>query len=115
MQQETVMQTPNMDDYLIQKKIEVMIEISNKKIIAEMNAKIAKLTEEISELRRKSGESRPVFVKQEPAQQAEAPEPQREAPRSAASNSTTVARPRYGDYKSQDVSVEKFFNFGSKR
>lgn len=33
----------------------------------------------------------------------------------SSANSTTQARPRFGDYKSGDVSVEKMFYFGSKR
>ena len=32
----------------------------------------------------------------------------------AAKNSTEPIRPRFGDYKSQDVSIEKFFYFGRK-
>jgi len=32
----------------------------------------------------------------------------------AAKNSTEPVRPRFGDYKSQDVSIEKFFYFGRK-
>ena len=32
----------------------------------------------------------------------------------AAKNSSEPIRPRFGDYKSQDVSIEKFFYFGRK-
>ena len=33
----------------------------------------------------------------------------------SAKNTAEPIRPRYGDYKSEDVSIEKFFYFGNKR
>ena len=34
---------------------------------------------------------------------------------SGAARNTEPLRPRYGDYKSEDVSIEKFFYFGNKK
>jgi len=116
----------NSDDYLFQKKIEIMIDTNNKKITRELNdikEIIAKLNEDFCELRKHFNENQtaraesPLSVT--PAATAVA------SPVAISSNANLdvddlrkngqLARPRYGDYKSEDVSINKIFYFGSKK
>lgn len=96
------------DDYLLRKQIELMMEASNKKIAAELskiNEMIERLSKEIFDVKRQLNEVTKTGsmviseknVRQEPIRQE------------------TQPRPRYGDYKSEDVSVDKLFYYGNKR
>ena len=107
------------DDFFLQKKIEFLMDANNKKIAKEMTnlqSMISQLHDEIKELK-KNGPvhveaAAPVQAFVQPVQPvAPQPLPQQVTPPKPASD----VRPRYGDYTSDDVSIEKFFNYGSGR
>lgn len=110
------------DDYFLQKRVELMIDVANRKVLAEvmrLREEMQRLQQEVTSLRKHSVSSASIQVSQ-PSSMA--------APMQAAQAQTDVRRgdfsperkvsadmPRYGHYTSQDVSIEKFFNFGSGR
>lgn len=117
------------EDYFQQKKFEIMLEMNNKKFATElsnMNATIAKLTEEIADLKRRMHDVR---VSQTAAQESRAysPPPVIERPIQQTQQTTqttprtedqrvpTNPGPRTGNFKSEDVQIDKFFYFGNKR
>lgn len=127
----------NPDDYLFQKKIEIMIDSNSKKMardLADMKDAIMKLNDEICSLRKHINETR------EPVRETRAEPSRAELYPSSLSSSIAAAaagspvavstsrldsdesrkndsnlRPRFGDYKPEDVSVNKFFYCGSKK
>lgn len=107
------MNTGNSNDYMLQKKIELMIDMNSKKLmneIANINNAIAKLNEQIETIK-KNIHDKPT-VKIEPIQQIE--KPQVEMPHSQQGSSPAAYSVRTGNFKPEDVSVEKFFNFGKR-
>ncbi len=93
------------DLYLLEKKYEVLLEMSNKKLLKEINdikQEILRLNTEVESLKQKS--SRPIqvvheeFPRQQPVQQIQQPQQQ---------------RPQ--QLTSEDVSIEKYFHFGRKQ
>lgn len=127
-----------------QRKVEILLEMQAKKFEAELSSLkqyIVSLNNEVASLR--SQVSRMQFqpsqaVQQNPqAEEMQAQNQQRqsqEMPKkkveivdcrpdgqrreefvSGAARNAEPARPRFGDYKSEDVSIEKFFYFGNKR
>ena len=137
-------------DAFTQKRIEIIIEMATKKLIAEINSMkehVNSLNSEIGSL--KSQVNRLQFqpppvpkrvvreyveeVSQEgQAEHIQAPAPQVQPNRevkivdcrpeadrkeefvSGAARNAEPIRPRFGDYNSQDVSIDKFFYFGRK-
>ncbi len=128
-------------DAFTQKRFELMVEMATKKLQQELNALkeyVNSMNGEVNSL--KSQVSRIQF--HAPQQSHEAPrtvsEPQHfESPsvqekkdvkivdcrpdgerheefKSGASRNSEPVRPRYGDYESKDVSIDKFFYFGRK-
>lgn len=111
----------NSDDYLLQKKVEIMIDTHNKKVKSEFDSlktelesirsMINRLNNDISEIRKNidnngvnnninnnaANRSEQVII---PDSQ-EKPKPK--------------MHPRCGNYSSEDVSVNKFFYFGNKK
>lgn len=105
------MMQSNSDSLLMQKQFELMMDMNNKKIAAEfikMNDTIAKLNNEVGELRKFMNENR------QPQKTLTNVAPEIKTP-VAVKKDETQARPRYGDYKSEDVAIDKFFYFGNKR
>jgi len=107
---DTMQDANNLNDYFIQKKFELLIEMKNKKFageIASLHSMVNKLNEEISELKKNL---------------SNAPSPRAEAPASSAQSNFRAAeqqksepiKPRFGDYEPKDVAIEKFFYFGNK-
>ena len=128
------------DFYLLEKKLEIILDTNGKKVSGELNsikAMLVKLNEDLLQLKSQLGSSsaprsEPV-VGNEPTARAEPatvnaqnkpsevisndfegfrlipnntpPNPARDSP----------VKPRFGDYKSDDVPIEKFFYFGNKR
>lgn len=128
METETVTTTANgcNDNFFIQRMVEVMLDINNKKLFSEINtlkSEVSRLNDMVSELSRKSAEIRNVDMQKnikdfhDEAEAAPASvavsAPASAAPRGRANE--TVSRPRYGDYKPEDVSVDKFFYYGRKK
>ena len=110
---------PNMDGYMLQKKFEIMIDINNKKMtneLSKINNVLSSLNEEICRIKKQiSGNSQVVKA------QSVAPEIQVEKNNAESVQNVNkpkdnwpASRPRYGDYKSDDVSINKFFYFGNK-
>jgi len=117
----------NLDNYFLQKQMELMIESNNKKLANELGnitSMISKLNAEISELKKQVGRSREMPARQESFAAPEIPRAcaeSRSISQSSCDNNAKKAeqsepsRPRYGDYKPEDVSVDKFFYFGNKK
>ena len=117
-------------DAFTQKRFELMIEMATKKLQQEMEvlkATISSLNSEIGSI--KGQISRTQFQPQhtgEPSEQSSEGSPKvkiidcrpvgekREEFRSSSSKNAEPVKPRYGDYKPEDVSIEKFFYFGRK-
>ncbi|MBI2651123.1 hypothetical protein HYX01_01510 [Candidatus Woesearchaeota archaeon] len=117
-------------EYLLQKKFEIMLEMSNKKLLSDINSihsMIGKLNEEIISLKKQVSEN--AAAKSE-ARVSEANVNsasnnsdtnatriyQQNMQRNQANNSNNEkVKPRYGDYTSEDVAIEKMFYFGNKR
>jgi hypothetical protein len=107
------------DDFFIQKKLEYLMDANNKKLAKEManlQSMISQLNDEVREMK-KGMTTRPVFVEQ-PTQQAQSvsqplPEMQQKQVLVNSQKPSSDLRPRYGDYKSEDVSIDKFFYCGA--
>jgi hypothetical protein len=121
---------PVNNDYLFQKQIEVMIDTSAKKLaneITTLKATVGKMSEEMDQLKKQVHELRctpapaPVSMRRreepEPMLRDEQYEeaPQRVEQQRPRPSGPEGMRPRFGDYKSSDVSVEKVFYFGGKK
>ena len=103
-------------DNFMQKRVEIMIDMATKKLVAEisrLSGEVQRLDRELMELRKKvSLTSVTAAPMQSSGQQPT------QAPRSAdfsPERKVSADMPRYGHYTSNDVSIEKFFNFGSGR
>ena len=100
------------DSYLLQKKIEILMELSHKKIKSELDIikeMIARLEGTVSEIKRCLGTT--ANTKTE-FKAAPAPNiPARESPTAARQNEEKTNSP---NAQSEDVSIEKFFYFGKK-
>jgi uncharacterized protein YydD (DUF2326 family) len=84
-------------DLFTQKRIELMMDVANKKVLAEvqlLRKMVTQLEQELVELRKKISD-RPQLAQTD--------------------NKPSQDAPRYGDYTSEDVSVEKMFNFSGKK
>jgi len=103
-------------DYMMEKKFEIMMDINNKKIAAElakMSVSIIKLNEEIASLRQNLSRGQPIITA--PSQEAMG-EKTREIPsNSVRPKSNDDLKPRFGDYKPEDVPIGKFFYYGNKK
>lgn len=117
-------QPASMDGFFLQKQIEILIDINNKKLAGEfkkINEAIIRLNEEVSDLRRQLNEGLTVQRAQspraEPAPIANASQDNPTSPREhgVLKSSEQLLRQRCGDYTSEDVSVSKFFYFGNKK
>ena len=108
---------PMTDDYLLQKKFEILIDLNNKKLateIAAMKAMIDKLSCEVSDLRRNLHDrpqqrSDPSIVIETKHQESSV------NTCSPVSRKEDAPKPRFGDYEPKDVSIDKFFYFGKGR
>lgn len=101
------------DSFFIQKQMETMLEINNKKLVSEISAlkdSVSKLSQEISDLKKMRVSQPAPEPRHEPRQ-----ETLRQEPSSQQQSSSSDLRPRYGDYNPEDVSVTKMFYFGNKR
>ena|SRR3989338_8939969 len=113
--------------FLLERQLKMLIEISTKKYdheISSLKATVASLQQEIDTLRANVKSIRVEQAQQPVHQHAhEAPlhpvvaaareQAPQEAPRPNETVSMTMART--GNYKSEDVSVDKFFYFGNKK
>ena len=106
---------PNMNDYMLQKKFEIMIDINNKKIsneLSKINNVLSSLNEEICRIKKQiSGNSQAIKAVADvlPSENASSSQDNNKP-----KDNWPASRPRYGDYKSDDVSINKFFYFGNK-
>ena len=97
-------------DYFTQKRIEMMVDLASKKVVSEvqlLRKMVMQLEQELVDLRQKVS-IRPV---QQPVQQA-AQQPVQQQIKTERKPSQDA--PRYGDYTSADVSIEKVFNYSGK-
>lgn len=95
--------------YMLEKKFELMIEASNKKITNEIKSvkeEMSKLLNEVLELKKsfsqKDVRMHNTFNKEVDGEIFNKQSPSKEI------------KPRYGDYKPEDVPIDKFFYFGRK-
>ena len=106
--------SPNLEDYLLQKKLEIMIDINNKKISAELNSMrsvINKFNEELAEIKKNlNGNAQRLNAV---SLNTNANDSHQTDFRRTGSNEQ-MAKPRTGDYEPKDVAIDKFFYFGNK-
>lgn len=104
----------NLEDYMMQKKIEIMMDMANKKIVSELdniNLRVSKLSEEVIELRRQLSEG----VQKKHSLIIEPENKKNQADSKSINANEQVSKPRYGDYTPEDVKIDKFFYFGNKK
>ena len=98
------------NSYLVEKKFEIMLDNASKRLMAEISSlrgAVSSLQSELVELKRGREHASMQNAPQAPVQSVlQTPSVQR---------AETPLRPRYGDYNSEDVAVEKMFYFGNKR
>src|SRR3989338_3404584 len=105
-------------DMFMQKRIELLIEVASKKTQSEMQLlrkMVLQLEQELVELRKQI--HTPIVQmtpRAEPMQVAPPPQQQLRQ-QGAVRGETQQLAPRYGKYTSEDVSIEKFFNFSGKK
>lgn len=112
--------TENSTDYLLQKKIEYLMEMSTKKFIQEienMKTEIQNLNLQIQNM--KNDQASQQLSQVQPTKTEETVEqPINDEPKQSQTTSdskkTNEPHPRQGNYKSEDVSIEKMFYFGNK-
>ncbi|MBI4149203.1 hypothetical protein HY491_02030 [Candidatus Woesearchaeota archaeon] len=102
---------PAPDDYFLQKQIEVLLDISSKKVMQELavlKGMVGKLSEELGELKARERRAAPVEHQQQTTATAapvSTPSQRQEQP----------VQQRYGNVKPEEVAIDKFFYFGNKR
>jgi len=105
------------DGYFLQKKMEVLIEAQSKKMAKEfesIHGIIGSLRHEIAEIRRNfSQRQSTAAVAAEPARIAEEEKPSVVITRQE--RPAQQPQQRFGNTKPEDVSIDKFFYFGSKK
>ena len=126
-------------DAFTQKRFELMIDMATKKLqqeisglkehIASLNSEMGSLKSQISRLQFQPQQSHPVQrTLAEPQHREQSVEQKKEVKivdcrpegerheefQSGAAKNAEPVRPRYGDYESKDVSIDKFFYFGRK-
>ena len=107
------------NSYLLEKKFEIMIAASAKKIMADiagLKESIMALQSELNDVKRARQQSQPATMPAASSPYSSAANIPQNTSNGISNNhpSSTVARPRFGDYKPEDVSVDKFFYFGRK-
>ena len=111
-------QSVGLDDYFIQKKVELMMDMNNKKISEELknlHSMIAQLTTQVSEIKRGLNENRFSAVREQPVEHKTVKSEEQKELIEKPKKNDEAPKPRYGDYKSDDVSINKFFYFGNKK
>ena len=126
-------------DAFTQKRFELMIDMATKKLhqeiaglkehIVSLNSEMGSLKSQISRLQFQPQQSHPVQrTLAEPQHKEQSFEQKKEVKivdcrpegerheefKSGAAKNAEPVRPRYGDYESKDVSIDKFFYFGRK-
>ena len=106
--------------YLIEKKFEIMLDSINKKVIGEINGlkeAVSSLQQELRELKKQGSQQN--YQQQNNQQQCNHREEQGASfsPANPVRNAEepSSVKPRYGDYNSKDVPIDKFFYFGNKK
>ncbi|MBI2208122.1 hypothetical protein HYU50_01360 [Candidatus Woesearchaeota archaeon] len=113
---ENISNSPNTEDYMLEKKFEIMLDMNNKKIaneISKLSSMISKLNDEIASIKKELGKG--IAAKAPVAE-----EPLEYGAREIPSNSVRPKpnddlKPRYGDYSPEDVPIGKIFYFGNKK
>lgn len=114
-------QQPPQFDYFAQKRVELMIDVANKAVLAEVNIvkqTMVQLERELIDLRKRIHDTQAAQHHEAPRPVVQAPVQAQvvaAAPSFAPEKKVSADVPRYGHYTSQDVSIEKFFNFSGKK
>lgn len=111
--------SPNMEDFMLQKKLDIMFEMNNRKIaseISKLGSMISSLSQEIDSIKKQLGRAS-VETRQNPTNAAEQDfEGFREIPsNSVRPKPNDDVKPRFGDYNPEDVPIGKIFYFGNKK
>lgn len=110
-------ESSNLEDYMIQKRIEIMMDMANKKVVGELNkinGMVNKMNEEIAYIKKQISEGRHL-LNTKPVTAAEIAENKKSQESVGSANKEEASKPRYGDYKPEDVKIDKFFYFGNKQ
>ena len=118
--QSAVVQQAAGQDLFMQKRIELMIDMAGKKMQSEMQLlrkMVLQLEQELVELRKQIHTQAQVVHMQQAPQSKPEPQPEQQQLRQQGQvrSETTQSAPRYGKYTSNDVSIEKLFNFSGKK
>ena len=103
-----------LSDYMLQKRIELIISINNKKVANEMEnirSTLSRLNDEIHQIR-KGLDNNIVRPREEPS--AGFTNAENTKSDFGRAKNTEAPKPRFGDYKPKDVAIGKFFYFGNK-
>ena len=103
--------------YLIEKKFEIMLDSINKKFIGEINGlkeAVGALQQELRELK-KQGSQQNYQQQNNHREERDASFSPVNPVRNAEEQKDSSVKPRYGDYNSKDVPIDKFFYFGNKK
>ncbi len=109
------------DSYMLQKRLEIMNDINNKKVaneLAKINSMVNKLNDDICEIRKvinsmlRTDMRERTDIREYPI--SESNDKNRNNLNNKKDNKETI-KPRYGDYKSEDVAIDKMFYFGNKK
>ena len=119
--EEVILQTKmGSDDYLIEKKIEILMDMQSKKVANELNSikeAINNLSKEISEIKKHVSENRQPARQEQIRKFESSSESVQEQPKTERSQEKVITQSqnRYGEYQPKDVSIEKFFYSGSNK
>ncbi|MFH1053568.1 MAG: hypothetical protein V1740_04095 [Candidatus Woesearchaeota archaeon] len=120
----------NLDDYMMLKKFEIMIDMNNNKLNSELNSiknELTKLSREINEIKSNYSRIKEERQNNEPLVAVEKRDANHELGtlKSGTSNASLknasvsgqqgTSMPRYGHYQPGDVEIGKFFYCGSKK
>lgn len=107
--------TESSDSLFLQKKVELMIDANNKRVANELEKiknMVNRLNDDVCEIKKKFRDNS-LMPKQEPAITKHHVE--RNQNDTINARNSEPQKPRYGEYKPEDVSVNKFFYFGNKK
>jgi len=105
-------------DYFVQERVNLMVEMANKKVMQEielLRSTVMQLENEVATLRRQASnghnmkvEEPKLIVEEKQVEQSIQQEVPKQAPK-------TEGQSRFGEYTSEDVSVDKLFYFGGSK
>ena len=104
--------------YLIEKKFEIMLDSINKKVngeITSLKEAVGVLQQELREIKRQNSQQNQQQQNYPRDEQSSSSSPSANPAMNSEEQKDSSVKPRYGDYRSKDVPIDKFFYFGNKK